>query len=169
MEAIEAILTRRSIRKYTPAPVSEEELHTVLDAAMNAPSSSNGQPWHFVVIDDRTVLDEIPKFHQYSSMLKEAPMAIVVCGDTKLERTKGVWVQDCSAATENILLAARAQGLGSVWLGVFPIEERVAGLRRLLGLPDNVIPLSIIAIGHPGETKPPANRFNAERVHKNKW
>ncbi len=169
MEAIEAILSRRSIRKYTPAPVSEEELRVVLDAAMNAPSSSNGQPWHFVVIDDRTVLDEIPKFHQYSSMLKEAPMAIVVCGDTKLERTKGVWVQDCSAATENILLAARAEGLGTVWLGVFPIEERVAGLRRLLGLPDNVIPLSIIALGHPGETKPPANRFNAERVHKNKW
>ena len=169
MEAIEAILSRRSIRKYTPAPVSEEELRIVLDAAMNAPSSSNGQPWHFVVIDDRTVLDEIPKFHQYSSMLKEAPMAIVVCGDTKLERTKGVWVQDCSAATENILLAARAMGLGTVWLGVFPIEERVGGLRRLLGLPDNIIPLSIIALGHPGETKPPANRFNAERVHRNKW
>ena len=169
MEAIEAILSRRSIRKYTPTPVSEEELRIVLDAAMNAPSSSNGQPWHFVVIDDRTVLDEIPKFHQYSSMLKEAPIAIVVCGDIKLERTKGVWVQDCSAATENILLAARAKGLGTVWLGVFPIEERVGGLRKLLGLPDNIIPLSIIALGHPGETKPPANRFNAERVHKNKW
>ena len=169
MEAMEAILSRRSIRKYTPEPVSEETVHSILDAAMNAPSSSNGQPWHFIVIDDRKVMDEIPKFHAYSSMLKEAPVAVVVCGDTMLEKTKGVWVQDCAAATENILLAARAIGLGSVWLGVFPIEERVAGLRKLLGLPDNVIPLSIIALGYPGETKPPANRFNGERVHKNRW
>ncbi len=169
MEAMEAILSRRSIRKYAPTPLSDEQLHGVLDAAMNAPSSSNGQPWHFVVIDDRRVLDEIPKFHPYSSMLKEAPVAVVVCGDTSLERSKGVWVQDCSAATENILLAARAQGLGSVWLGVFPIEERVTGVRKLLGLPDNVMPLNIIALGHPGETKPPANRFNVERVHKNRW
>ncbi len=169
MEALEAILSRRSIRKYSPIPVSDDELHRLLDAAMNAPSSSNGQPWHFVVIDERKVLDEIPRFHPYSSMLKEAPMAVVVCGDTTLEKTKGVWVQDCSAATENILLAARAQGLGSVWLGVFPIEERMAGLRRLLGLPDTIIPLNIIALGHPAETKPPANRFNAERVRKNRW
>ena len=169
MEALEAILSRRSIRKYTPIPVSDEELHRVLDAAMNAPSSSNGQPWHFVVIDERKVLDEIPRFHPYSNMLKEAPMAVVVCGDTTLEKTKGVWVQDCSAATENLLVAARAQGLGSVWLGVFPIEERMAGLKRLLGLPDNIIPLNIIALGHPAETKPPANRFNADRVRKNRW
>jgi nitroreductase len=169
MDALEAILSRRSIRKYTPTPVSAEELHSVLDAAMNAPSSSNGQPWHFVVIDERKVLDEIPKFHPYSNMLKEAPMAVVVCGDTTLEKTKGVWVQDCSAATENILLGARAQGLGSVWLGVFPIEERMAGLKKLLGLPDNVIPLSIIALGYPAEAKPPANRFNAGRVHRNRW
>jgi len=169
MEALEAILSRRSIRKYTPIPVSDEELHKMLDAAMNAPSSSNGQPWHFVVIDERKVLDEIPRFHPYSNMLKEAPMAVVVCGDTTLEKTKGVWVQDCSAATENLLVAARAQGLGSVWLGVFPIEERMAGLKRLLGLPDNIIPLNIIALGHPAETKPPANRFNADRVRKNRW
>ncbi len=169
MEAIEAILTRRSIRKYTSDLITDEQLHKLLDAAMNAPSSSNGQPWHFVVIDDRRMLDEIPKFHPYSGMLKESPVAVVVCGDTKLERSKGVWVQDCSAATENILLAARALGLGSVWLGVFPIEERMSGVRKLLNLPDNVIPLNIIALGHPGESKPPANRFNSERVHRNRW
>ncbi len=169
MEAMEAILTRRSIRKYLALPVTEEQVSDLLNAAMSAPSSSNGQPWHFVVIDDRRMLDEIPKFHPYSAMLKEAPLAVVVCGDTTLERSKGVWVQDCSAATENILLAARAIGLGSVWLGVFPIDERVAGVRKLLGLPDNIVPLNIIAIGQPGETKPPANRFNPERVHKNRW
>jgi nitroreductase len=169
VEAMEAILSRRSIRKYDSKPVSAELVHQLLDAAMNAPSSSNGQPWHFIVIDDRRVLDEIPKFHPYSSMLKESPVAIVVCGDVKLEKAKGIWVQDCSAATENILIAARALGLGSVWLGMFPVDERVAGARKLFGLPDNVIPHSIIAIGYPGETKPPANRYNAERVHKNRW
>jgi nitroreductase len=169
MEAFEAILSRRSIRKYLGTPVSEHDLHQLLDAAMNAPSSSNGQPWHFVVVSDRKLLDEIPRFHAYSNMLKEAPLAVVVCGDTKLEKTRGVWMQDCAAATQNMLLAARALGLGSVWLGVYPLEERVSGVRALLGLPDNIMPLSIVAIGHPGETKPPANRFNPERVHRNKW
>jgi nitroreductase len=123
MEAFEAILSRRSIRKYLPTPVSEHDIHQLLDAAMNAPSSSNGQPWHFVVVSDRKLLDEIPRFHAYSGMLKEAPLAVVVCGDTSLEKTKGVWVQDCSAATQNLLLAARALGLGSVWLGVYPLED----------------------------------------------
>lgn len=169
MEAFEAILSRRSIRKYLPTPVSEHDIHQLLDAAMNAPSSSNGQPWHFVVVSDRKLLDEIPKFHAYSGMLKEAPLAVVVCGDTSLEKTKGVWVQDCSAATQNLLLAARALGLGSVWLGVYPLEERMSGVRTLLGLPDRIIPLAIIAVGHPAESKPPANRFNPERVHRNKW
>jgi nitroreductase len=169
MEAMEAILSRRSIRKYEPTPLSEDLIHKLLDAAMSAPSSGNGQPWHFVVVTDRAVLDEIPKFHAFSNMLKEGPAAVVVCGDTALERSKGVWVQDCSAATQNILLAARALGLGSVWLGVYPIEERIAGARKLLGLPENIVPLSIVAIGYPAEAKPPADRFNAERVHRNRW
>ena len=169
MEAFEAILSRRSIRKYLATPVSEHELHQLLDAAMNAPSSANGQPWHFVVVSDRKLLDQIPQFHAYSNMLKEAPVAVVVCGDLTLEKTKGVWVQDCSAATQNLLLAARALGLGSVWLGVYPLEERIAGVRKLIGLPDNIMPLSIVAVGHPGESKPPANRFNPERVHRNRW
>ena len=167
MDAMKAILSRRSIRKYTPEPVDESILHDLVEAAMNAPSSANSQPWHFVVITDRKILDEIPKFHQYSSMIKEAPLAVVVCGDTLLSR--GAWVQDCSAATENLLIAANAKGLGAVWLGVYPIDERIAGIRKLLGLPENIMPLSIIVVGHPGETKPPANRFNAERVHRNKW
>jgi nitroreductase len=169
MDAMQAILSRRSIRKYTPEPVEEGALHELLDAAMNAPSSSNGQPWHFVAITDRQVLDAIPSFHQYSNMIKEAPLAIVVCGDIRSARTAGVWVQDCSAATENILIAANARGLGAVWLGVHPIEERVAGLRRLLVLPDHIVPLCIIVVGHPAEVKPPANRFDAARVHRDRW
>ena len=169
MDAMEAILSRRSIRKYSSEPVTESMLHELLDAAMNAPSSSNGQPWHFVAITDRKILDEIPEFHKYSNMVKEAPLAIIVCGDLQLEKSKGVWVQDCSAATENLLVAANAKGLGAVWLGVYPMEERITGVRSLLGLPDHIMPLSIVVVGHPGETKPPANRFNAERVHRNRW
>lgn len=169
MDAMQAILSRRSIRKYTAEAVSDTALHDLLDAAMNAPSSANGQPWHFVVITDRKVLDEIPQFHRYSSMITQAPLAVVVCGDTGSERSREVWVQDCSAATQNLLLAAHARGLGAVWLGVYPLEERVDGLRRLLALPQNIMPLGIVVVGHPAETKPPANRFNPERVHRDRW
>ena len=169
MEAMEAILTRRSIRKYEARLVDESIQRELLDAAMNAPSSSNGQPWHFVIVTDRKTLDEIPNFHPYSKMVKEAPMAVFVCGDLQLEKRKGVWVQDCSAATENLLIAANARGLGAVWLGVYPIEERIIGTRRLLGLPDHIIPLCIVVMGYPAENKPPANRFNPDRVHRNKW
>ena len=166
MDAIEAVLSRRSIRKYTAEPVDETTLRGLLDAAMNAPSSANGQPWHFIVVTDRKTLDEIPTFHQYSNMVKEAPLAVIICGDMQLS---SVWVQDCSAATENLLIAANARGLGAVWLGVYPIGERTAGVRKLFGLPDNIMPLNIVVVGHPAEEKPPVNRFNPERVHRNKW
>ncbi len=169
MDAMEAILTRRSIRKYKAAPIPESLIHALLDAAMNGPSSGNAQPWHFVVVTDRKILDGIPKFHPYSDPVKEAPLAIVVCADLHLEKNKGAWVQDCSAAIENLLIAANAQGLGAVWLGVYPYEERVNGVRKLLGLPEHVITLGIILVGYPAEKKPPANRFKQERVHQNKW
>lgn len=169
MDAMEAILSRRSIRKYTTALISDGEIYELLKAAMSAPSSSNGQPWQFVVVTGRETLDDIPKFHPYSNMIKEAPLAIIICGDLQLEKGKGVWVQDCSAATENLLVAAHALGLGAVWLGVYPIEERINGVRKLLGLPAHIMPLCIIVVGHPAEKKPPSNRFNAERVHQNKW
>jgi nitroreductase len=169
MDAMEAILTRRSIRKYKAAPIPESLIHALLDAAMNGPSSGNAQPWHFVVVTDRKILDGIPKFHPYSDPVKEAPLAIFVCADLHLEKNKGAWVQDCSAAIENLLIAANAQGLGAVWLGVYPYEERVNGVRKLLGLPEHVITLGIILVGYPAEKKPPANRFKQERIHQNKW
>jgi nitroreductase len=169
MDGMEAILSRRSIRKYKAAPIPENLLHGLLDAAMNAPSSGNAQPWHFIVVTDRKILDEIPAFHPYSDPVREAPMAIVVCADLHLEKNKGAWVQDCSAAIENLLIAANATGLGAVWLGVYPYEERVIGVRKLLGLPESVITLGIILVGYPAESKQPANRFKAERVHRDKW
>lgn len=164
-----AILARRSIRKYTEQPVSEEVIKEILEAAMSAPSAGNEQPWHFIVINDRKILAEIPKFHPYSQMLKDAPVAILVCGDEQLEKYKGFWVQDCSAATENILIAVQEKGLGAVWLGIYPEEDRVAGIRQLLNIPANIIPLSLIPIGYPGEEKPPANRYDPTRIHYNKW
>ena len=169
MDAIDAILFRRSIRRYTSQPVSDNVIKELLEAAMSAPSAGNEQPWHYVVITDRAILDEIPKYHPYSSMVREAPVAILVCCDLHLDRHDGLWVQDCSAATENLLIAVQAKGLGAVWLGVYPREERVTGLRKLLGIPEHVIPFSLIPIGYPAEHKPKANRYDTSRVHHNRW
>ncbi len=169
MEAMEAILSRRSIRRYTGQPVPEEIIKELLKAAMSAPSASNQQPWQFVIIDDRRILDEIPRFHPYAQMLREASWAIAVCGDTHLASMSGYWVQDCSAATQNILLAAHAKGLGAVWLGVYPREERTRMVQELVGLPGHVIPLCFISIGYPAEKKPPSNRYDESRVHHNRW
>ncbi len=169
MEAMEAILGRRSIRKYTDKPVTDGELRCLLEAGMAAPSAHNRQPWHFVVINDKATLLEIPKFHNYSKMLEQAALAIVVCGDLDLEAGTGFWVQDCAAATENILVAAKATGLGAVWLGVYPNEGLVKNLRKLLKVPEKIVPFCILSVGHPSEDKSPANRYDEKRVHKNVW
>jgi nitroreductase len=169
MDTLDAIFTRRSIRKYTDRPVPEELVAGLLKAAMAAPSAGNEQAWQFIVIRDRALLDAIPKFHPYSAMLKHASVAILVCGDLTLEKYKGFWVQDCSAATQNLLLAAAAQGLGAVWTGVYPLEDRVSGMRKLLNLPEHVIPLSLVPVGFPAELPAKADRFKGERVHKDRW
>lgn len=164
-----AIFNRRSIRKYTKQEIAEETIETLLRAAMAAPSAGNEQPWHFVVIKDKDILYSIPKFHPYSQMLRDASCAIVVCGDPTLETNKGFWVQDCSAATENILIEATDLGLGSVWLGVHPDKDRVKPVQALLELPESIIPLCIIALGYPTDSKTPVDRFNKARIHTNKW
>jgi nitroreductase len=169
MDALEAILTRRSIRKYTPEHVSSEQIEQLLGAAMSAPSAGNEQPWHFIVIRERTVLDEIPSVHPYSQMLHYANAAILVCADMELETHKGYFVQDCAAATQNILIAAKVIGLATVWLGVYPREDRVQGLRKILELPEHVIPFSLIPVGYPDESKPPSNRFDPTRIHHDIW
>ena len=169
MEALEAIHGRRSIRRYTARAVADDIIEDLLRAAMAAPSAGDERPWQFVVITEREILDAIPRFHEYSQMLREAPAAIVICGDTSLEKYKGNWVQDCCAATQNLLLAAHAKGLGAVWLGVHPVEDRVANTRKLLGLPSHVMPLAIVALGFPAEAKGPVDRYDAARVHRNAW
>lgn len=169
MDLIEGIFTRRSIRKYTDQKISEEHINTLVKAGMYAPSASNQQPWHFIVITERSVLDEIEKVHPYAKMLQEAQLAILVCGDEKKELSKGYWVVDCSAATQNILLAAQGIGLGAVWLGIHPREERKNEIRQIFNLPEHIQPASLISIGYPDENKEMPERFKPERIHYNAW
>lgn len=169
MEVLEAIFSRRSVRRFTGQAVPAELLELLLKAAMAAPSAVNAQPWQFVVIDSREVLEGIAAFHPSGEIVRQAQAAILVCGDESLQTRPNRWIMDCSAATQNILLAAHASGLGAVWLGVHPEPARIDGVRKLIGLPPQVHPLSLVALGYPAETPPPANRFRSDRVRRNHW
>lgn len=169
METLDAIRTRRSVRRYLPDPVDESTLRSLLEAAMLAPSAANEQPWQFVVIDDRSMLDSIPSFSPYASAVRGAPLGILVCADTRSLAVPGFWVQDCSAAVENLLLAAHALGLGAVWTGVYPLEDRVTGFVQHCRLPDGVVPVAFVVLGHPADHPPPEARFRPDRVHRNGW
>ena len=163
------IMTRRSIRKFSDKPVSDEQIESILRAAMASPSAGNMQPWQFIVIKDREILDKVPEIHQYAKMALESPIAILVCCDTSKKVREGFWIQDCSAASQNILLAAHALGLGAVWCGIYPNEERTKDFQKLLEMPDYVYPVNIIPIGYPAEQKEPSNRFDEERIHHDRW
>lgn len=169
MELSEAIATRRSIRQFQDRPVAEAHIQALVEAAMQAPSAGNQQPWHFVVITDRTKLDAIPSFHPYSKMVLQATVAILVCGDPIGKPWPDFWVQDCSAATQNLLLAARDRGLGTVWTGVYPVEERMAGCRRLLEIPEQILPFALIPVGWPKGAFQTADRFKPELIHWEQW
>ena len=162
------IMTRRSIRQYTDQPVPEELVTELLRAAMAAPSAKNQQPWHFVVVRDKRQLESIAQSTPYSGMTRDAQLAVVVCAAPD-DRDPGYWPQDCSAATENLLIAANALGLGAVWLGFYPLPERVEKLRELLGAPEHIVPFSVVPIGYPGEHPVPADRFDPQRVHRDRW
>jgi nitroreductase len=169
MDAIEAIKTRRSIRKYLKKSIPDKIVHELLELGMNAPSAGNEKPWHFIIIKNIEILRAIPKFHPHSNMLKEASLGILVCFDINLEKHKDMAIQDCSAATENILIASNAKGLGAVWLGIYPREERINGMKKILNLPENVIPFSLISLGYPGENKENQKRYDPSRIHYDKW
>ena len=164
---IDAILARRSIRRYRNEPVSDAEIHTLLEAAMAAPSGSNLKPWHFVVVTDRAKLDALADSAQYWKMLHEASLAIIVCGVPAESRK--YWDQDAVAATENILIAAPMLGLGGVWLGCHPTEERMAAVRSIVGIPPDIMPVTVISLGHPAEEKEARTQYDEERVHREQW
>ena len=166
-ELIKTIFARRSIRKYTTKSVSKKDIKVMLEAAMAAPSASNRQPWHFIVVTDRQTLDRLARAHPYGKMLFEAPLCIAVCGDETV--SPRFWVQDCSAASENLLLAAVALGLGAVWLGVHPRKSRVDPIKKVLKIPETIVPLNLIPIGHPAEEKEPRTQYNESRVHHEHW
>ena len=166
---MDPVLSRASIRSYTPRPVSEEAIRTLLQAGMAAHSAGDQRPWHFVVIQDQEVRNRLAEIDPFAHMVPQAPVAILVCGDPTLQKHQGYWVQDCAAATENILIEANLLGLGAVWLGVYPVEGRVQSLRRLLSLPENVIPFALVPLGYPAEHREPAYRYDESRVHRDYW
>lgn len=166
---MKAIYTRRSIRHYRPDPVPDEMVTEVIRAGMNAPSAGNEQPWEFLVIYDRSKIDLITTVHPNAKMLHEAPVAILVCANRHHFKYAEYWIQDCAAATENMLIMAADLGLGSVWLGVYSNPPRVDGITRLFSLPENIVPFAIIPLGWPAETKEPNNRFERSRIHYDDW
>ncbi|NCA76195.1 MAG: nitroreductase family protein [Alphaproteobacteria bacterium] len=169
---LENIMNRKSVRNFTGEPVAEHDLTTLLKAAMAAPSARNRQPWAFVAVTRRATLDALARELPYTKMLTGAGAALVVCGDTTIELNQGaadLWYQDAAAATQNILLAAEAMRLGAVWSALYPYEDRENQVRRILKLPDSVIPFSIIPIGHPTGVDQPKDKFKPERIHWEQW
>ena len=169
---LETIFNRTSIRSYSDQKVEKDQIMTLLKAGMSAPSAVNKQPWEFIVIDDKDLMGKIGDEFKNAGMIKKASCAIIVCGDMNLTLGGDVqefWVQDCSAATQNILLAAHSMGLGAVWCGVYPNPERVEALKNLLSLPDNIVPLNIIPIGVREKEQEPKDKWKEEKIHWNKW
>ncbi len=166
---MEEIFTRRSIRRYMAEPVSDEQVTDIIRAGMAAPSAGNQQPWAFVVVRDQAVRDVIADANPYGGMASDAPVVIVLCADMSRDNRPGFWPQDCAAATQNMLLAAHAMGLGAVWCGTYPREERMGPIKEVLGLPEGIIPFSVVPVGYPAEHPAQADRFDARRIHYDRW
>lgn len=166
---LEVIRKRRSIRKYLDEPISSGKLDSILRAAMQAPSARNTQPWEFVVTQNKTIMNKIPEIHPYAGMVPSAGAVILVCGNKKLQSETGYILEDCSAAIQNILLEAVNQDLGAVWLGVYPREERIKGIAGLFRLPEHIVPVALVSIGVPGETKEFEDRYKEEKIRWDSW
>jgi nitroreductase len=169
MEFFDALMGRRSIRRFTPGDIDENDLARILRAGMAAPSAGNEHPWHFIIVRNRENLRQLSEAHPYAEMVKSASLAVLVCADMEDVKHRDFWPQDCAAATENMLLATHSLGLGSVWIGVYPREARITEIRRIILLPERVIPFSLLPIGIPAEKKPPGNRFTTDRLHEEHW
>ena len=169
---LENIYNRKSVRNYTGEPVTKSCLLALLKAGMAAPSARNRQPLAFIAVTERSVMDAMGEGLPFTKMLFKAGAAIVVCGDSTVDLQRGatdLWYQDAAAATENILLAVEAMGLGAVWSALFPYPEREHHVRNLVKLPPSVTPFSIIPVGHPTGQDMPKDKFKAEKIHWEKW
>lgn len=168
---INLILNRKSVRNFTNVPVTKPQLELIVKAGMSAPSARNIQPWSFIVVTERPQLDALAERLPSAKMLFEASAAIVVCGTPEKsgEHPEGFWIQDCSAATQNILLAVESMGLGGVWTAAYPRMDRVNAVKAVLSIPDDIFPLNVIPIGYPKGEHRPAEKFKPERIHWEKW
>lgn len=166
--SLDAIFNRRSVRKFTDEKLTDEQITALLKAAMHAPSARNFRPWEFIVVTDKEKMKEIMKVHQYSQMLEEAACAIIVCANDE-KKYMDYWIQDCSAATENILIAATELGLGSVWLGIYPDEQRMNGIKKIFNIPKNFTPVSGVAIGYAANKIPALDKFDSSMIHYEQW
>jgi len=166
---MDATLSRINIRGFTAQTVSQDQVRKLVQAAMAAHSEGDERPWHFVLVDDPVIREEMADIHPYAYIVWQAPLTIVVCGDLTLQKHSGFWVQDCAAATENILLEAHSLSLGAVWLAIYPIEGRVQSFRRLLALPAHVIPFALTPIGYPADCNGLRCRYDESRVHFGRW
>lgn len=169
---LDNIHTRTSIRAYTSEKITDAEVETMLRAAMAAPTAGNRQPWRYIVIDDRATLDAFVDVARGMNMASKAPLAILVCGEPSASFPANALeysTLDASAATENLLLAAHAMGLGAVWCSVYPVPERMTAVTEMMKLPDGIVPLNLIFVGHPAEDPAPKDKWKPEYIHRNQW
>lgn len=164
---LDTIFNRKSVRKYTERPVEKEMLETLARAGMAAPSSKDRRPWEFIIVTDRKLLDAMGEGLPLARMLKDTKQAIIVCGDTV--KSENAWYLDCSAAAQNILLAAESMGLGAVWTAAYPYPDRIKVVREVLNLPNHLVPLTVIPVGYPQGSEKPKVKFNKQQIHYNSW
>lgn len=169
MDIQETLLNRRSIRKYKDQKISSQDINTMLKAAMYAPSAMNTQAWHFIVIEDKNILLNTLQSIPYAEMLKQSTAAILVCGDSSIEKNESWLLQNCSAVTQNILLSAFGLGIGSCWIGIQGMDEIVRNIKHQFKLPENIVPVSLISLGYPDEVVKAEERFKEEKIHYNNW
>jgi nitroreductase len=169
MDVLTALDTRRSIRRFLPGTISEAQLQTILKAGLSAPSAHNRRPFHFVIISEEETKRTLQEKSVYGRMIMESALLIAVCGDTKIQPVHDFLIEDCSAATENILMAAHGNHLGAVWVGVYALGGWQRTIQEVLKLPENILPVALIPIGIPGEKPVFRNRFEKEKIHYQRW
>ncbi|MFZ5974593.1 MAG: nitroreductase family protein [Bacillota bacterium] len=171
MNTMEAILTRRSVRRYTDQKVEPETVEQLLKAAMYAPSAHDSRDWQFIVLRDAAVRENIAALLPWYKPIERAPVCILVCGEPSVQESshKDYFVQDCSAATQNLMLCAHELGLGTCWCGLYPQTDVMDAVRKILGIPAAVVPFAFIAVGYPAKTYGMPERFDPKKIHMEKW